>query len=299
MRIGFAGLGRMGLNIVTNLLAKGFEVVAYNRSPGPLAEVTKKGAIAAPTLPELVSNLAAPRIIWLMVSAGEPVDQVITVLQPLLSEGDTIIDGGNSHYKDSIRRNEELKKAGIVFLDCGTSGGLEGAREGACLTIGGSRTAFEKAEPLFEAVSAVGGYTYAGPSGAGHYAKMAHNAIEYAVLQAYGEGIELLEQSPYEFDLGDIARTWKNGSVIRSWLLELAESALRKDPHLERIADKIGGGETGRWAVEESWDREVPLSLVTLALSMRYRTRQSESFSGKLVSAVRNEFGGHATSPKK
>lgn len=299
MKIGFAGLGRMGQNIVANLLSQDFEVVAYNRSPGPLKEATARGATAVSSPAELAAALPPPRIIWIMVAAGDPVDLVIGAMHPSLEKGDILIEGGNSHYKDSVRRHDELEKSGILFLDCGTSGGLEGAREGACLTIGGEREVFEQAKTVFEAVSAEDGYAYVGASGGGHYAKMAHNAIEYALLQAYGEGFELLERAPYDFDLKDIARTWKNGSVIRSWLLELAESALGKDAHLNQISDKIGGGETGRWAVEEAWDIEVPLSLVTLSLSMRHRTRQAESFAGKLVASVRNEFGGHAITPKK
>ncbi len=294
MRLGFIGLGRMGSNIVLNLLDKKFEVVVWNRSRGPVERAAESGAVAAESIEELCKRLTPPRIIWILVPAGKVVDEMIARLRPNISRGDIVVDGGNSYYKDSMRRYEDLKRDGIRFLDIGTSGGLEGARHGASLTIGGDREVFEAVEPALKAMATEGGYLYVGSSGSGHYVKIIHNGMEYAILQAYGEGYEALRNSPYELDLAAIARVWMNGSVIRSWLLELAGKALEKDPELDTITQEVGGGETGRWAIDQAWESSSPFSLISLAFSMRIHTRLKESFAGKVVAATRNEFGGHA-----
>ena len=295
MKIGFIGLGRMGFNIVLNLHDKKIPVVAYNRSPEPVRRIKKHGVEVAFSIKELVGKLPKRKIIWLMVTAGKPVDAVIDELTPYLNANDIVIDGGNSFYKDSIRRYKKLKNKKINFIDVGTSGGLKGARYGACLTIGGNKKTFKKIEWLCRAVSAKNGYAYVGISGAGHFVKMVHNGIEYALLQAYGDGYELLFKGPYKnLDLRKISETWLNGSVIRSWLVELAIDAFKKDPKLSRIEGIISGGETGRWAIDTAKECKVPFESVKLALKLRKQSRKKPSFSGKVVAALRNEFGGHA-----
>ena len=293
MQIGFIGLGKMGKNIVCNLLSQKVEVIAYNRSQKPLQEVISAGAIGASSVEDLVQKLNAPRVIWLMVTAGPVVDLFIDQLLPLLSQEDIIIDGGNSFYKDAIKRAEKCAEKSIEYLDIGTSGGLTGARNGACLTIGGKEEVFKKIEPLCKLIAIKNGYGYMGPSGAGHYVKMIHNGIEYALLQAYGEGYEQLKNAPYKLDLKDISRVWSNGSVIRSWLTELAQDAFSKDPNLEKITDKIGGGETGKWAEETAKETNSPHNTLSHAPSVRYNTEEGNSFTKKFIAALRNEFGGH------
>ena len=300
MKIGFIGLGRMGFSIALNLHSKKIGVVAYNRSPEPLMHIKKYGIDAAFSTEELIKKLPKQKIIWLMVTAGKPVDSVIDELVPYLNANDIIIDGGNSFYKDSIRRYKKLKNKKIHFVDIGTSGGLKGARYGACLTIGCDKKIFKKIEFACRAVSAKNGYAYVGSAGAGHFVKMVHNGIEYALLQAYGDGFELLLKGPYKnLDLKKIAEAWKNGSVIRSWLVELAADALKKDPKLSRIEGIIGGGETGQWAVSTAKECKVPFESVKLALKLRKKSRKKPSFSGKVVAALRNEFGGHEFVRKK
>lgn len=299
MKVGFIGLGRMGSNMVLNLLDKKLEVVVWNRSKGRMDKVVSEGAEGAESIAELCGKLSQPRVVWIMVPAGRPVDDMISKLIPNLGKGDIIIEGGNTFYKDSIRRSEDLRKDGIFLLDVGTSGGLEGARHGACLTIGGEQEAFEIAEPIFDAVSEKGGYLHVGRSGSGHYVKITHNGIEYAMLQAYGEGFESLQRSEFELNLAAIAKVWNNGSVIRSWLLKLAGSAIEKDPGLEKITDHVGGGTTGKWAIDQAWESDSPFSLIALAYSLRMHTRVEESFAGKVVAATRNEFGGHEVKLKE
>ncbi|MEE9282953.1 MAG: NADP-dependent phosphogluconate dehydrogenase, partial [Nitrososphaerales archaeon] len=272
----------MGSNMVLNLLDKKLEVVVWNRSKGRMDKVVSEGAEGAESIAELCGKLSQPRVVWIMVPAGRPVDDMISKLIPNLGKGDIIIEGGNTFYKDSIRRSEDLRKDGIFLLDVGTSGGLEGARHGACLTIGGEQEAFEIAEPIFDAVSEKGGYLHVGRSGSGHYVKITHNGIEYAMLQAYGEGFESLQRSEFELNLAAIAKVWNNGSVIRSWLLKLAGSAIEKDPGLEKITDHVGGGTTGKWAIDQAWESDSPFSLIALAYSLRIHTRMEESFAGKV-----------------
>ncbi|MBI2107866.1 decarboxylating 6-phosphogluconate dehydrogenase [Candidatus Woesearchaeota archaeon] len=295
MKIGFIGLGRMGINLVYNLKDKGIDVIAYNRSPEPLDEVRKNGVKTAGSIRELVQALPNPRVIWVMVTAGKPVDLIIEELLRFVEKGDIIIDGGNSFYKDSVRRYKELSKKGINFLDCGTSGGLKGARYGACLTIGGDEKTFKKIEELFRKAATKDGYAYMGPPGAGHFVKVIHNGIEYALLQAYGEGFEILKKGPYKIDMEKTARVWSNGSIIRSYLTELSIEAFRKDPNLSRIEGIVGGGETGTWAVETSKELGVDAEILKTALELRIRTRTDPTFAGKVVAALRNEFGGHST----
>jgi 6-phosphogluconate dehydrogenase len=299
MEIGFVGLGRMGSHIVMRLLKSKHTVVAFNRTPDKTKDIMKQGAKGAFSLKELAQKLPEKKIIWIMVPAGDPVDEMITGLVPFLKDGDILIDGGNSNYNDSVRRAEYLKAQGISYLDIGTSGGLGGEKNGFCLMVGGDRKSYDLLKPVFSAISAKDGFDYMGASGSGHYVKMVHNGIEYALLQSYGEGFEMLKSGPYKLELDRISALWNKGSVVRSWLLELAEDALQKDPELKKIGDFVGGGSTGKWTVEESLNLEIPTPMIALALALRYRTRQKESFAGKMVSALRNEFGGHEVEKKK
>lgn len=297
---GVIGLGRMGGALVRNLLRAGHRAVVYDVNPESVQELVKAGAIGTAGLAELAAALGRPRVIWMMVPAGDPVDQVIAELTPHLEPGDVLIDGGNSFYRDSIRRAEALQARGIRYLDCGTSGGIEGALHGLCLMVGGDPEAYRLAEPLFAAIAQPGGYGYVGPSGAGHFVKMVHNAIEYGMLEAIGEGFELLAEGPYQLDLAQVARLWTNGSVIRGWLMELTARALERDPRLESITGVIGGGSTGSWAIEEGWKAGVPMPAIAMSYAMRLRSRQPDTFAGKVVAALRHEFGGHAVSrPEK
>jgi 6-phosphogluconate dehydrogenase len=274
-------------------------LTVYDIDAEAVKEASNLGADPANSLKELALKLDPPRVIWIMVPAGGPVDDVINGLAGSLEAGDILIDGGNSHYKDSKRRAEELNAKSIFYLDVGTSGGLEGAEKGASLTVGGSREAYVTALPLLRSVARSDGILYCGPSGAGHYVKMVHNAVEYIMLQGLGEGFELLEKGPYKLDLEAVARVWNNGCVIRSWMLELAAEALSKDPHLGNIVGEVGGGETGQWALIEALESGTPAPALALSLMMRYRSRQEDSFTGKMVAAIRNEFGGHPVKLKK
>lgn len=293
MKIGFVGLGKMGSSMVQNLLEKGHVAAVFDTDILKIESLTSIGALGSTSLEELVILLPKPRVIWLMVPAGQPVDLVINSLVPKMEKGDIIIDGGNSFFKDSIRRANSLKETGIHFLDIGTSGGLEGARYGASLTIGGEKDIYEQLIPLFESLAAPDGFSYVGSHGAGHFTKMVHNGIEYAMLEAYGEGLELLESAPLEININDAIKAWVHGGVIRSWILELTKRVLHNNPKLEKVSAQIGGGETGEWTVEASIEQKVPLPVIYAALAMRYRSRQTESIAARLVSALRQEFGGH------
>lgn len=293
MQIGLIGLGRMGANMVRRLLRGKHAVVAYNRSPDKTRGIAGEGATAAFSLAELAQKLSTPRLVWLMVPSGKPTDDMIDALVPLLSKGDMIVDGGNSHYSDSIARAKKLEDKGIVFLDCGTSGGIWGLEVGYCLMIGGSETAFARAEPIFKSLAPPDGYAYVGPSGSGHFVKMVHNGIEYGMMQAYGEGFEILNAGPVPLDLQKIANLWNHGSVVRSWLLELAADAFKKDPNLSTLKGIVEDTGEGRWTIQEALDRNIPAPVITLSLLSRMRSRQSDSFSAKVVAALRNEFGGH------
>jgi 6-phosphogluconate dehydrogenase len=294
MQLAMIGLGRMGGNMSLRLLRGGHEVVVYDRAPEAAQALGSDGGVPAASLEEVVSKLEAPRHLWVMVPSGDPVTATIEALIPLLSEGDCIIDGGNSNYHDSVARGEMLEAKGIDFLDVGTSGGIWGLENGYCMMIGGPEPAFERMRPIFETLAPKDGYAYMGPSGSGHYVKMIHNGIEYGLLQAYAEGFELLDASKYDLDLTKIAAVWNHGSVVRSWLLELAESALGKDPDLSKIAGFVQDSGEGRWTIQEAIDRDVPATVLTYSLFARFRSRQDESYGAKLIAALRQEFGGHA-----
>jgi len=295
MELGFIGLGRMGKNMVLRLLDGKHRIVAWDRSTEPVREVESKGAIGAATPAEMVSKLRdAPRAVWVMVTAGDSTEQVIRNLAPLLKPGDTIIDGGNSYYKDSVRRASWLAEQKIDFIDAGTSGGIWGLTVGYCLMVGGPEATCRRLTPLFRTLAPEDGYARVGGSGAGHYTKMIHNGIEYGLMQAYAEGFEILKSSPYALDLPSIASLWNHGSVVRSWLLELAASAFQEDPNLDHVKGYVEDSGEGRWTVTESIDRAVPAPVLTLALQTRFRSRQSDSFQGKVLAALRHKFGGHA-----
>lgn len=284
----------MGFNMILNLKDHKIPVVAYNRSPEPINKIKKYEVEVAYLIKELINKLPNQKIIWIMVTAGKPVDAVIEELLPYLKKDDIVIDGGNSFYKDSIRRYNYLKKKKINFIDIGTSGGLSGARYGACLTIGGDKNIFKKIESVCKAVSAKNGYAYVGSAGAGHFVKMVHNGIEYAWLQAAGEGFELLLKGPYKnLNFRKIATVWKNGSIIQSRMMELAEDAFKKDARLRKIEGVVGGGETGEWAVKTAKEFGVNAGTIKLALDERKKSHKKPRFAGKVVAALRNEFGGH------
>lgn len=298
MKVGLVGLGRMGFNLGLNMRDHGYEVVAYNRSSDKVKEAEKEGLIGAFSLEELVQKLDKRRVIWLMIPAGKPVDDMIDMLIPLLDKGDIIIDGGNSNYKDTLRRYENLKSKGIDFVDIGTSGGIEGARNGACTMIGAEDEIFNYIEDLVRDISIEKGYLHTGANGSGHFVKMIHNGIEYGMMQAIGEGFEILEKGQFELNYKEIARVWCHGSVIRGWLMELAENAFMKDPKLEEIKGVVHSSGEGLWTVQEALELKVPAPVITESLFVRYRSEQEDSFSGKVVAALRNEFGGHAVEKK-
>ncbi len=293
MQIGFIGLGKMGAFMVERLLNDGHEVIVYNRSPEKTKEIEKKGAVGTYSVEELVEKLNKPKLIWMMIPSGETVQLMIDSLVPLLSKGDIIIDGGNSYYKDSVRRSSVLKEFGINYLDVGTSGGIWGLKIGYCVMIGGERKIFEHCEPVFRSLAPADGYKYIGASGSGHYVKMIHNGIEYGMMQAYAEGFELMHSSDYDIDIEGVAKLWGKGSVVRSWLLELLSDALKDDRDLKDIRDYVEDSGEGRWTVLDGIEKSIPLPVITESLYMRFRSRQAESFGGKILAALRNEFGGH------
>lgn len=295
MRTGMIGLGRMGMNMSRRLLKGGHGTVVYNRTADKVNLMVSEGAEGAFSLKELVSKLAPPRIIWMMLPAGGITDSHLKQLSVLLSPGDIIIDGGNSYYKDAVRRAGELGLSGIGFIDAGVSGGIWGLEKGYCVMTGGSESACGKIEPLLKTLCAEGGYLRCGASGAGHFVKMVHNGIEYAMMEAYGEGFEMLKNSPYSghLDMEKTARLWNNGSVVRSWLLELIASALEKDPGLSSIAPYVEDSGEGRWTVQQAVDSGVPVPAIAAALFKRFRSRQEDAFSDRVIAALRREFGGH------
>lgn len=293
MKIGFVGLGKMGGKMVERLLEKGHEVVAYNLTPKEVEEAAAKGAIASTGLDDMVSKMEGRKIIWLMVPAGKPVDDSIGLLVPLLKAGDIIVDGGNSYWRESVVRGEKLKEKGIHYIDCGTSGGVWGLQNGYCLMYGGNKEACDFAEPIFKALAPDNGYIYCGESGAGHMVKMVHNGIEYGMMQAYAEGFEIMKNSPYDVDLEKVSRVWMNGSVVRSWLLELIGNALEGNENLDDIKAYVADSGEGRWTVQTAMDFDVPAHVITASLFTRFQSRQESSFAMKLLAAMRNQFGGH------
>ncbi len=295
MRLAMIGLGRMGGNMSERLMKGGHQVVVYDRSADAIAHYVSLGATAANGPGEITAKLQAPRVVWIMVPAGKPVDDTIASLLPGLSKGDVIIDGGNSNFHDSMRRAAELQSKGINFVDSGTSGGIWGLENGYCLMIGASPEAFKLCEPIFKTLAPPDGYAHMGPPGSGHYVKMIHNGIEYGALQAYAEGYEILHASKeFKLDLHKIAAVWNHGSVVRSWLNELAELAFEKDADLADLRGYVEDSGEGRWTVQEAIDLNVPAPVITLSLLARLRSRQPDSFSAKVIAALRNEFGGHA-----
>ena len=294
MELGMVGLGKMGLNMAVRLIRRGHRVVGTAKSGDAINKLETQGGRGVRDVKELAVTLAAPRLVWLMVPAGKVVDQVIGQLVPHLSEGDVVVDGGNSNYHNSLRRGSELKQQGIGFLDAGTSGGVWGLEHGYCLMVGGDEADFRRAEPVLRDLAPEDGYLHTGPTGSGHYCKMIHNGIEYGMLQAFGEGFEILARSRFHYDLKALSRLWNHGSVIRSWMLELAERAFEEDPRLSSVRGYVEDSGEGRWTVREAIDLDVPAPVMTLALQARFSSRQKESFSAKMIAALRNQFGGHA-----
>lgn len=299
MQIALIGLGKMGFNLGMNMHNHKHEVVAFDLNQQLLQSIQTKGIRTASSLDQLVSSLKGRKVIWMMIPAGQAVDLTIQQLVPLLRSGDILIDGGNSNYKDSMRRAKELEAQGIDFLDCGTSGGMEGALHGICAMVGGKKEAFAYCEPFIKDISVKDGYLYCGPSGAGHFVKMIHNGIEYGMMQAIAEGFEILHKSEYNLDLKAVAGVWNHGSVVRSWLMELTENALSKDPKLDAIKGVMHSSGEGKWTLETALEKQIATPVIALSLLMRYRSLQDDTFSGKIIAALRNEFGGHAVEAAK
>ncbi len=290
------GLGRMGMNMVRRLLKGRHKVVAYNRTPDRVKEIVKEGADGAYSLDELVEKLKPPRLAWLMLPAGGPVDEHIKELQSLLAKGDILVEGGNSYYREDIRHEQELKPFGIHYMDVGVSGGIWGLKIGYCLMAGGDRNIYKHLEPIFKTLAPKDGYLYCGKTGSGHFVKMIHNGIEYGMMGAYGEGFEILKASPYgkDLDFSEVAHLWNQGSVVRSWLLELAEGAFEKDNNLSSISGYVEDSGEGRWTVQQAIDTAVPAPVIASSLFQRFRSRKTDAFSDKVLAALRQEFGGHA-----
>ncbi|WP_010284827.1 phosphogluconate dehydrogenase (NAD(+)-dependent, decarboxylating) [Bacillus timonensis] len=297
MKVGLVGLGKMGLNLGQNLIDNKHEVVAYDVNPSAVEEMKKYGAAGVSSYKELVESLEKPRIIWIMVPQSV-VDSVIDEVAPFLDKDDIVIDAGNSHYKQSLVRYNDLKNIGVRFMDAGTSGGMEGARNGACYMIGGDPEAWEQVAPLFKDTAVENGFLYAGKAGSGHFLKMVHNGIEYAMMAAIGEGFEILEKSEFDYDYEKVAKVWNNGSVIRSWLMELTENAFSKDAKLDEIQGIMHSSGEGKWTVETALDLQTATPVIAMSLLMRYRSLENDTFTGKVVAALRNEFGGHAVVKK-
>ena len=294
MRLGFIGLGRMGANMVRRMLRDGHEIVAYNRTAEKTKEIAGEGAVAAFSIEELVKQLEKPRAVWIMVPAGDATEAQIDELLEHLEAGDTIVDGGNSNFHDDQRRYPELKEKGIHYVDAGVSGGIWGLANGFCLMVGGDEEPVKRLEPAFLSLAPKDGYLHVGGPGSGHYVKMVHNGIEYGMMQAYAEGFEILHASDYQLDLDAVAKLWNRGSVVRSWLLELLESALAADQDLTHLKGWVADSGEGRWTVAEAIDKDVPAPVITLSLLMRFRSRHDDSYGAKVLAALRNEFGWHA-----
>lgn len=295
MQLGMIGLGRMGGNMTERLLRGGHEVVVYDRNPAAVQAAAGKGAVAATDLKDLATRLSAPQAVWIMVPSGAPVDETIAQLEPVLARGGIVIDGGNSNFKDTMRRAAALKERGLELVDSGTSGGVWGLENGYCLMVGGSPEAVRRLEPIFKTLAPADGFAHVGQTGAGHYVKMVHNGIEYGLLQAYAEGYEVLHASKlFQLDLHQIAAVWNHGSVVRSWINELAERAFATDASLSELKGWVDDSGEGRWTIQEAIDLDVPLPAITLSLFARFRSRQAESFGAKVIAALRHEFGGHA-----
>ncbi|MHA5093947.1 decarboxylating 6-phosphogluconate dehydrogenase [Oenococcus oeni] len=295
MKVGMIGLGKMGLNLVKNMIDNKIGVVGFDLNSDSIDKAASYGAQTAVDTQDLVDKLDSPRIVWVMVPAGKPTNSTIDDLIEKLDAGDILIDGGNSNYKDNLEQNKRTTAAGIKFFDAGTSGGMEGALEGGNFMVGGDDPeAWKTIEPLFKAISVKDGYLYTGKLGSGHYLKMVHNGIEYGEMQAIAEGFEVLEGSQFDYDYEAVAKLWNHGSVIRGWLMELAEDAFSKDPKLDQIAGRMHSSGEGKWTLEEAMNMRIPTPVIALSLMMRYRSMQDDTFTGKVVAALRHEFGGHA-----
>jgi 6-phosphogluconate dehydrogenase len=298
MQIGLIGLGKMGYNLALNMKQKGHHVIAYDANKGAMEKIQAEGVKTVSSLHELPLAMTGRRVIWLMVPAGQVVDVILNNLKNYLNADDIIIDGGNSYYKETIIRAQSLEKQGVHLLDCGTSGGVNGALHGVCTMVGGWKDAFDYCEPLFKSISVAEGYLYCGKSGSGHFIKMIHNGIEYGMMQAIAEGFELMHKHNPGLDLAAIADVWGHGSVVRSWLLELTQRALEKDKNLESIRGVAHHSGEGKWTVEAALEMGVPAPIITMSLLMRYRSQQDDSFSAKIVASLRNQFGGHEVEKK-
>lgn len=294
MKLAICGLGKMGMNLALNLMEHGHEIVAFDLDENLVKEAASHGAIPASSLEDVASKFDEKRIIWMMVPAGDATESVFTQISSYLTADDIIIDGGNANYKDTIRRYETAKESGINYIDVGTSGGTEGARHGACTMVGGDKDVVKEAEQIFVDVSIENGYLYTGKSGSGHFVKMIHNGIEYGMMQAMGEGFDILEASPYDFNYEEIARVWNHGSVIRSWLMELMQDAFAADPNLDEIKGIVHASGEGKWTVETALEYEVAAPVIAMSLMARNRSLETDTFSGKVVASLRNQFGGHA-----
>jgi 6-phosphogluconate dehydrogenase len=294
MQLGFIGLGKMGLNMVKRLMRGGHQVVAFDRSADAVARAGAAGATGVATLEALVAALAPPRVVWVMVPSGAPTESTVAALSGLLSPDDAIVDGGNTHFHDDVRRAETLAPKRIHYIDAGTSGGIWGLQEGYCLMVGGEDAVCRRLEPIFLTLAPENGYLRVGEHGAGHYVKMIHNAIEYGLMQAYAEGFDLMHASDYTIDLPAVASLWMQGSVVRSWLLELTARALKEDPELKSLEAYVEDSGEGRWTLDEGIDRAVPMPALTAALFTRFRSRSDNPFGERMLAALRNQFGGHA-----
>ncbi|MDH5563032.1 MAG: decarboxylating 6-phosphogluconate dehydrogenase [Nitrospirota bacterium] len=294
MDIGFIGLGKMGMNMVTRLSQGGHRVVAYDRTADLITEAESKGATGATSLEDLISKLPQPRAVWVMVPSGDPTEDTIRHLSTILGKDDIVIDGGNTKFHDDVRRAADLHTRSIHYVDAGTSGGIWGLQIGYCLMVGGEKGPVTHLAPIFTTLAPENGWAHVGGHGAGHYVKMVHNGIEYSMMQGYAEGFELMSKSEYNLDLANIADLWMHGSVVRSWLLELAAGALKDDPKLEGLKGYVQDSGEGRWMLMDALDKDVPVPTLATALFTRFRSRQEESFSEKMLAALRNAFGGHS-----
>jgi 6-phosphogluconate dehydrogenase len=294
MEIGFIGLGKMGLNMVTRLRQGSHRVVVYDRNAEVVQKAVAQGCVASTSLVDLVSKLAPPRAAWIMVPSGQATEDTVNQLAEHLQSGDVMIDGGNTRFHDDVRRADALQPKGIQYIDAGTSGGVWGLKIGYCLMVGGDETAVKRVAPVFETLAPPSGWAHVGSHGAGHYVKMVHNGIEYSLMQSYAEGFELMAKSDYRLDLPKVAHLWMHGSVVRSWLLELAADALTQDPTLSKLKGFVQDSGEGRWMIADAIEKDVPVPALTTALFTRFRSRQPESFSEKMLAALRNAFGGHA-----
>lgn len=293
MELGMIGLGRMGMNMVLRLLQDGHRVVVFNRTVSKEEMVINKGAIGSNSVKEFIGKLSHPRIVWLMVPSGEPTDDMLNEVLQYTQKGDIIIDGGNSYYKDSIRRAKLCGGKDIKFMDCGTSGGIWGLKEGYCSMIGGEEDAFKYCEPIYKTLAPENGYLHVGPHGSGHFVKMVHNAIEYGMMEAYAEGFEIMKASNFDINLERVSGLWNHASVVRSWLLELANNALREDPELNNIKPIVDDSGEGRWTLQEAIDKAIPAPVIADSVFMRFRSRQNNSFAARMLAALRHQFGGH------